>query len=43
MVGCEERTVREVEGSPLLEAVLKERLVKTAGFKRLGGCYVVDL
>jgi hypothetical protein len=39
--GCEERTWgREAEESPVLEAVARERLVKTqqAG-KRLSGCY----
>jgi hypothetical protein len=37
--GCEERTrAREAEGSPLLGAVARERLVKTAGWKRLSGC-----
>jgi hypothetical protein len=40
MGGCENRTrAREAEESPLLEAVARERLVKTqqAG-KRLSGC-----
>jgi hypothetical protein len=30
--------VREAEVSPLLEAVSRERLVKTATWKRLSGC-----
>jgi hypothetical protein len=30
--------VREAEQTPLLEAVSKERLVKTGGWKRLSGC-----
>jgi hypothetical protein len=33
--GCEERTsAREAEGSPVLEAVARERPVKTAGWKK---------
>jgi hypothetical protein len=37
--GCDKRTwAREAEESPLLEAVARERLVKTAGWKRLSGC-----
>jgi hypothetical protein len=32
--GCEDRTgAREAEGSPLLEAVARERPMKTAGWK----------
>jgi hypothetical protein len=39
MGGCEERTcTREAEESPLLEAAARERLVKTAGWKRLSVC-----
>jgi hypothetical protein len=37
--GCEDRTSgREAKESPLLEAVARERLVKTAGWKSLSGC-----
>jgi hypothetical protein len=35
---CEENLSGEAEKSPLLEAVARERLVKTAGRKRLSGC-----
>jgi hypothetical protein len=36
---CEERTrAREAEESTMLEAAARERLVKTAGWKRLCGC-----
>jgi hypothetical protein len=37
--GCDKRTwAHEAEESPLLEAVARERLVKTAGWKRLSRC-----
>jgi hypothetical protein len=37
--GCDKRTCAcEAEESLLLEAVAKEQLVKTAGWKRLSGC-----
>jgi hypothetical protein len=29
----------EDEGSSLLEAITRERLVKTTGWKRISGCY----
>jgi Ser-tRNA(Ala) deacylase AlaX len=33
-----ELRAREAEEPPLLEAVARERLVKTVGWKRLSGC-----
>jgi hypothetical protein len=33
--------VWEAEESPLLEAVARERLMKTAGWERLSGCCVI--
>jgi hypothetical protein len=33
-----ELTAREAEESPLLEVIVRGRLFKTAGWKRLNGC-----